>query len=379
MKYGLLYYKDTDNIGDDFQVYAASLFLPRVDYLIDREKIELFVPDKKERVATIMNGWYAHDKFNFNFSPYILPKLIAMYIKKYPYVDGYIIGSDYLTDDMKNIFKKYGPVGARDDSTKELLAEKGIDAYVSYCLTLTIPKRKGVKNNEKIFAVNLSDEEIKKIRKSTDREVVAVNQDIEAGSLSDLSWEQRRKNATDLLDLYQGAHMVVTTKLHCALPCTALNTPVFLLLEDRNYREDNKRFSTFLPLVNYCKREDFMKLKIDFNNPSKNPDKYLKIREKLIKDCTDFINDAPNQVETESLPEINEYLFYINKMRSEKKIITNFLDKLAITYVEECKKSSVLYDENQEMKYEINTISKTKTFKFIEFLKGIKNKIFRKK
>lgn len=37
MKYGLLYYKDTDNIGDDIQTYAASRFLQRVDYLIDRK------------------------------------------------------------------------------------------------------------------------------------------------------------------------------------------------------------------------------------------------------------------------------------------------------------------------------------------------------
>lgn len=48
MKYGLLYYKDTDNIGDDIQSYATSQFLPRIDYLIDREKIELFTPSKKE-------------------------------------------------------------------------------------------------------------------------------------------------------------------------------------------------------------------------------------------------------------------------------------------------------------------------------------------
>lgn len=27
MKYGLLYYKDTDNIGDDIQAYATSRFL----------------------------------------------------------------------------------------------------------------------------------------------------------------------------------------------------------------------------------------------------------------------------------------------------------------------------------------------------------------
>ena len=31
MKYGLMYYKRTDNIGDDFQTYAAKRFLKKVD------------------------------------------------------------------------------------------------------------------------------------------------------------------------------------------------------------------------------------------------------------------------------------------------------------------------------------------------------------
>ena len=36
MKYGLLVFKETDNIGDDIQAYAAERFLPKVDYYIDR-------------------------------------------------------------------------------------------------------------------------------------------------------------------------------------------------------------------------------------------------------------------------------------------------------------------------------------------------------
>lgn len=79
MKYGLLYYKGTDNIGDDIQSYAASRFLPKIDYMIDREKINEFVPQEKEYVKTIMNAWYVHDKFNFDISPYIYPLFISMF------------------------------------------------------------------------------------------------------------------------------------------------------------------------------------------------------------------------------------------------------------------------------------------------------------
>ena len=50
MKYGLVIYKDTDNIGDDILSYAASRFLPQIDYIIDREQLDIFAPNKKEIV-----------------------------------------------------------------------------------------------------------------------------------------------------------------------------------------------------------------------------------------------------------------------------------------------------------------------------------------
>ena len=44
MKYGIIMYKDTENIGDDVQTYVAEKYLPRVDYIIDRDNITSFVP-----------------------------------------------------------------------------------------------------------------------------------------------------------------------------------------------------------------------------------------------------------------------------------------------------------------------------------------------
>lgn len=48
MKFGLLYEYDTRNIGDDVQSYATRRFLPRVDYLVDRNHIDEFMPEKEE-------------------------------------------------------------------------------------------------------------------------------------------------------------------------------------------------------------------------------------------------------------------------------------------------------------------------------------------
>ena len=70
-KYGIVLFKNTANLGDDIQVYAASRFYPQIDYIIDRESISEFVPNQKEKVKVVMNGWFNHDKTEFLISPYI--------------------------------------------------------------------------------------------------------------------------------------------------------------------------------------------------------------------------------------------------------------------------------------------------------------------
>ena len=77
MKYGLIYYRDTDNLGDDILSYAGRRFLPKVDYYIDRESMDVFVPKEKESVAAILNGWYIHYSYAFPPSPYLAPLWIG--------------------------------------------------------------------------------------------------------------------------------------------------------------------------------------------------------------------------------------------------------------------------------------------------------------
>ena len=54
MKYGLIVFRETENIGDDIQSYAALKFLPKVDYYVEREHMDTFVPNNKEYVREII-------------------------------------------------------------------------------------------------------------------------------------------------------------------------------------------------------------------------------------------------------------------------------------------------------------------------------------
>lgn len=377
MKYGLLYYKDTDNIGDDIQTYASSRFLPEIDYMIDRENLEGFVPKKKEYVATIMNAWYIHDKFNFNISPYIYPCLVSMFFKSFPYEKGIKVGTDYINDNVINILTRYGPVGTRDLHTKKIMDKLGIDNYFSGCMTLTLEKFKDVEKQDYIVTVGLTEREINYIKSRTNRPIKVFKQDVKKGSFSNESWTQRKNRVEKVLKLYQGAHMVITNKLHCSLPCLALETPV-LLLYDISFPENKDRIGTYLGYLNYIDRRKFEISKIDFENPKANPKDYLKLRNSLIKKCNDFIKKAEFQ-SLEKLPNIEFYNEYVIKSKNSRKPILKHLDNLLNKYENECKKASDMHDEVDDIRFkyenlknEYNKILNSKSWKLIEILKKIK-------
>lgn len=354
MKYGLLYYKNTDNIGDDIQSYAQEQFLPRIDYMIDRENLEQFVPNEKEYVYTIMNAWYIHDKYNFNFSPYIYPLFISMFFKNFPYEDGVTYGTDYLNENVITDLKKYSPVGARDLHTKKIFDNLNIENYFSGCLTLTIEKFPNIKKGKYIVVNGLNEEEIEYIKSKTKKEVKVVKQDVPYGSFSNETWEQRKKRVIDLLKLYQGAHMVITTKLHCSLPCLAIETPV-LLLYDKSFPENEDRIGTYLEYLNHIDRTELKSSNINFNKPLNNPEKYLELRKSLIKKCKEFINNN-KQIDINDLPDIEQYKYYIKRSFESRKPIINHLKELSNKYVEECKKSSQMFDELNELRYQNNEL-----------------------
>lgn len=347
MKYGLLYYKDTDNIGDDIQTYAASRFLPKVDYLIDRENIEGFVPEKKEYVKTIMNAWYIHDKFNFNISPYICPLTISMFFKNFPYEKGITVGTDYINENVKDTLRKYGPVGARDIHTKKMMEDLNIDTYFSGCLTLTINKFKNVQKENYIVVVGLKEKEIEYIKSKTNIPIKEIKQDIEKYTLSKLSWEERKQQVEKILKIYQGANMVITNKLHCTLPCLALETPI-LLLYDTSFRENEDRIGSYLEYVNYINREDFLKSNIDFEKPRENPKKYMELRENLIRTCEDFVK-SNKRMTKKNLPPIEFYRKYINESKVSREVIIKHLEILRDMYEKECEKSGQMYCKIKEL------------------------------
>ena len=311
MKYGLLKYRDKEsNIGDYIQSLAAKRFLPQVDKLVSREKLDK-VSDK---LYIILNGWFMHHPENWPPSEQVTAKFISFHINNH---------AKRLMTNEKSIsyYKKHEPIGCRDKFTEKLLKDKGVKAYFSGCLTLTLEKEKyekdeksdiifcdilshkndvinegqkipwkKIRNPHKVFMKKAKKELFKKKTRKLIKKLVPSNLRNEAIYISNQNFEastheEKFEIAKHLLAKYASAKLVVTSRIHVALPCLAFGTPVIFIHPER----DTSRLSGLIELfhtftIKQIEETPEEELQDQFLKASiKNKDLHLKLRDEIIK------------------------------------------------------------------------------------------------
>lgn len=253
------------NIGDDIQSLAAIRFLPRVDYFVYRENLNA-AADHQDAFL-IGNAWYNH-RLNVFIPPRNLRTL---------YVAVHLRHEGILTRAVVNYLKRHEPIGCRDYPALEMMRARGIDCYFSGCLTLTL-ENPAAHRGQTIVISDLDPKCAHLVPEPIRRQATTVTHDTTVGVVDELSsshqfsqgekahikasmWAQRilpayeaLHNATlrlpgrnhgprpdpavvaqrhelarQLLHAFGSARLVVTSRLHCALPCLALGTPVVML------------------------------------------------------------------------------------------------------------------------------------------------------
>ena len=320
------------NIGDEIQSVAAKRFLPRVDKRVHRERINKFKNDKKTKL--IMNAWWTRRVWAFPPSDDIEPLLISMHFcssfRKY--------NKGVLPKEYKDYLIKYGPVGCRDTSTVKYLESQGVPAYFSGCMTLTLQANPTVEKKNYILCVDVDKEILEEIKKRTNRPVFNITR-----KLLPLKVKNRFHLANAMLRIYQSAHCVVTSRVHVSMPCLALGTPVLMLNPKDNLVKKNIRFGGLKELCHQVDADEFLNNPNvwDFENPPANPDDYKKLREDLIKRCSEFTgynneesminNDEPIEIE---LIKCFKYDFKVPKRLAyflePKKILTLFWHRIVL-------------------------------------------------
>lgn len=311
MKYGLLKYRDEEsNIGDYIQSLAAKRFLPKVDKLVNREKLDKVSED----LYIILNGWFMHHPEHWPPSEHVTPNFVSFHINEH--------AKKLMTNKTSiDYYKKHEPIGCRDKFTEKLLKDKGVEAYFSGCLTLTLEKEKyhtneradvifcdilshkndvidggqkilwkKIRNPHKVIIKKTKKELFKKKTRKLIKKLIPSSLSDEAIYISNQNFEastheEKFEIAKELLAKYAAAKLVVTSRIHVALPCLAFGTPVIFIHPER----DTSRLSGLIELfhtftikqIEETPKEEIQQLFLKAS--IKNKKLHLKLRDNLIK------------------------------------------------------------------------------------------------
>lgn len=292
MKYKLLsvHGKSATNIGDYVQALASSQFLPTLDGFVNREELSSY---DGEECCIIMNGWFMHDPSQWPPSEKIHPLFVAFHMNS-------SASDGMLSESGIKYLKQNGPIGCRDINTMNLLTKHGIEAYFSACMTLTLGNNYYDKGNDgtvyfvdpivprsaKITEISKNmiyylfhAQEVNKVAKKLylEHALTLKRRIITAGFIRLYSrWfdkqiiteaeyisqensyykdhfntdAERLAEAERLVRLYARAQLVVTNRIHCALPCLGLETPVVFVSDAKAAEISTCRFGGLIDLFN---------------------------------------------------------------------------------------------------------------------------------
>ena len=256
MRYGVIWHPASRNLGDDLQALAAGRLLPRIDTVLDGERLDEAPGEPGEDIITLMGGHAMRRKYHWPPHPSLRPVCLGLHLSRedawgcpMEVMEG--VGLDYL--------RAHGPVGCRDDATADLLDGLGVEHYVSCCLTLTLDRPGDVARKQRyVCCVDVPDkavEELRRYEKVARMPLRVMTHQLPPEAARE-SFQERMARAEETLRVYAGASWVVTRRLHCALACVAMEVPV-LFLYNSGY-EDVRRFSPMDGLFSVAAVEDFI-------------------------------------------------------------------------------------------------------------------------
>lgn len=197
------------NYGDAIQHYAIKKLYEYmgIDYgevveLTDRDMLHY---SGDEYLVMPINapfwGWY--DKL----PSHILPVYLGISLKDECQIDALRL-------------REFQPVGCRDQYTFNLLTDNGIRAYLNGCMTVTLPRRDSKIMGDTVFLIDVCDEVYERIPLALRKDAIIDSHVKWGGDCSE-------ETALAAYEEYKNrAKLVVSSRLHCIVPCIAYGIPV---------------------------------------------------------------------------------------------------------------------------------------------------------
>ena len=282
IKPAILAYPDSNNLGDYIQSIAAKQWIHSDHILgLDRDRLNTY---NGPSVKLVMNGWFMEEPSNWPPSNKIIPLFLSFHLNP-------SAQKEMLTPQGIKYLKAHQPIGCRDKYTQKTLEEKGVKTYFSACLTLGLKRnlyvapqtiRKGILvispmerllPEPKTFSLTKTNNFFNVLIQALKFPFKYFQYKIAMGKLDNfladsnekVSWHSqlidRKKEsestriiaAENQLKLIASAQLVITSRIHSALPAVAFDTPVLFLSDGLNHPNQKSRLEgmeAFFPIIN---------------------------------------------------------------------------------------------------------------------------------
>lgn len=264
--------------------------MPRVDEFILRDSLGR--PNWRTKpsgpVKILLNGWFM-GRESWPPAAALSPLFLSFHIAQQPYKEyDYRIPSSWLLADQSiEYLKAHEPIGCRDLHTVRLLRAAGVNCFFSGCLTLTLRRPNLPRGTEILFVdVNAALHPLCDSVPSDLRRFISILTPLtEPGG----SIRGRLLRANSLLERFAQAHLVITSRLHCLLPCLAFNTPVLFIPP----AESLERLEGYEGLYHSLHVEHGKVVSpIDWEVPLENPLAHLPLATALRRRVNEYVNPS---------------------------------------------------------------------------------------
>ena len=236
------------------------------------------------------NAWWDPQSFNKHENDNVVPIPLAIH---FHYPDNRKANMEFL--------KKLAPIGARDTYTLDFFKKNDVPSFFSGCMTLFMQNPSmGLPRNNNIYKcdVFLQDTTFENLLpKNIAQSLIKVTHAIDA------KMDKYKKfiEGYNRILMYSQAKLVITARIHVALPCVAIGTPVIFL--DHKAIWANIRLAGLTDLfqtvqITHNNTEEvktfFREYPWDNPRPNPNPEKVAMLRSTVLE----YIEQFPEIVDT---------------------------------------------------------------------------------
>jgi len=214
-----------NTLGDQMQIIAVDYLYETIG--VNRDEIVYIEKDSL--------GEYSGEKVvlpvAFPLFDYYEGGLRNMFSKGIkPVFLGHTIFKSYLLPDEVAFYKTHEPIGCRDERALNTFRSYGIEAYLMGCMTACLPKRKASNAANKVFIVDVSPTALKHIP-------IELRERAEILSHFTDATKGIKEIAERRYEWYKNeGELVITSLLHCSVPCIAAGIPTIIMKDLFSYR-----------------------------------------------------------------------------------------------------------------------------------------------